>query len=325
MAQLKLVSKIKRIDFSSNSWLDEVQEEAINLANNSTETFLEKYENHADTSGGRYICSDTFKELFPSFTKIEDRALVNDAIHNASAVLAATQFEEVLKRNEPNKTEAVFITGIPGAGKTTYIKDLMSNNDKVKLIFEGQLANPTPTIPKIEQCLAKGLNVTIAVIHIDPEKALENTFKRFNEYGRGGSIEVMSNIQGNLPNGLKKLKEHFGDKIKIIAINRNNSNKILQNETEIEKLINIGSKDEIFKRLKTKLNKDYEVGQISQDCFNQANKTNLTNIMLNQTKSNEITQDEMRAIKKEVNRVGQKVLNSKDNIKNSKIIDKELS
>ena len=282
MAQLKLISKIKRIDFSSNSWLDEVQEEAINLANNSTETFLEKYENHADTSGGCYICSDTFKELFPSFTKIEDRALVNDAIHNASAVLAATQFEEVLKRNEPNKTEAVFITGIPGTGKTTSVKKFM-DKPNTKLIFEGQLANPAPTIPKIEKCLEKGLNVTIAAVHIEPEKALDNTFKRFNEYGRGGSIEVMSSIQGNLPSGLKKLKEHFGDKIDIIAINRNDDkNRLVTKESEIYKMLDIGSKEEIFKRLKTKLDKDYEAGKISQACFNQADKTNLKNIMLNQ-------------------------------------------
>lgn len=38
-----------------------------------------------------------------------------------------------------------------------------------------------------------------------------------------------------------------------------------------------------------------------------------------------ITQDELNKIRNEVNKVGQKVLNSKDNIKNSKIIDKGLS
>ena len=316
MRKIQLVNEIREINFS-NPQQAKIQKEAIQRAKKYTNLMLKRYNEHPDTMGGLYICSDTFKELFPSFRKKEDRLLANDPVHNASAVLAATQFEEVLKRNEPNKTEAVFITGIPGAGKTTYIKDLMSNNDKVKLIFEGQLANPTPTIPKIEQCLAKGLNVTIAVIHIDPEKALENTFKRFNEYGRGGSIEVMSNIQGNLPNGLKKLKEHFGDKIKIIAIDRNKGNKILQNETEIEKLINIGSKDEIFKRLKTKLDKDYEAGKISQACFNQADKTHLTNIMIN-SKNNEI---EVESVMAEARKVASKFRKTnKDKTKGNKEI-----
>lgn len=291
MAQSKLVSAIKKIDFGSNAEMVKIQDEAIALTENSLEDFLKEYNEHSDTMGGRYICSDTFKELFPCFEAKENRALVNDAIHNSSAVLAATQFEEVLKRDEPNKTKAIFITGIPGAGKTTSVKKFMVD-DEVKLIFEGQLANPAPTIPKIEQCLQKKLDVRIVAVHIEPEKALDNTFKRFNEYGRGGSIEVMSSIQGNLPNGLKKLKEHFGDKINIIAIDKNNGeNKILTDEKEIYKLINIGSKEEIFKRLKVKLDQDFQKGKIDKACFAQANETKLNKIMPNRIDPTEKSQN----------------------------------
>ena len=284
MKKIELVSEIKEINFS-NSWQIKIQIETIEIAKKYTNLILKKYNKHPNSINGCYICSDTFKELFSSFQKVEDRFLTNDAVHNASAVLAATQFEEVLKRNEPNKIEAIFITGIPGAGKTTSVRKFMDKAN-IKLIFEGQLANPASSISKIEKCLEKGLSVTIVAVHITLEKALENTFKRFNEYGRGGSIDVMSSIQGNLPSGLKKLKEYFGDKINIIAIDRNNGNKILQDETEIANLINIGSKDETFSRLKIKLDRDFKNGKISEICFNQANKTNLTNIMLNQRKLN---------------------------------------
>ena len=300
---MKLKSEIKKIDFGSNAELEEIQNLAIEFAKNSTEFILEGYNKHPDTMDGRYICSDTFKELFPIFKIKENRALVNDAIHNSSAVLAATQFEEVLKRDEPGKTKAIFITGIPGAGKTTFIRKFMTN-DKVKLIFEGQLANPAPTIPKIEQCLQKNLDVTIAAVHIEPEKALDNTFKRFNEYGRGGSIEVMSSIQGNLPSGLKKLKEHFGDKINITAIDKNNgANKVLTDEKEIYKLIDIGSKEEIFKRLKTKLDQDFQKGKIGKACFAQANETKL-----NKTMSIQIDKAEIAKFKSELERNARKVL-----------------
>ena len=310
---MELKSEIKKIDFGSNAELEEIQNLAVEFAKSSTEFLLESYNDHPDTMGGRYICSDTFKELFPCFEIKENRALVNDAIHNSSAVLAATQFEEVLKRDEPNKTKAIFITGIPGAGKTTSVKNCMTD-DKVKLIFEGQLANPAPTIPKIEQCLQKRLDVTIAAVHIEPEKALDNTFKRFNEYGRGGSIEVMSSIQGNLPSGLKKLKEHFGDKINIIAIDRNSDkNKILTDEKEIYKLISIGSKEEIFKRLKTKLDQDFQKGKIDKACFAQANETKLNKIM-----SIQIDKAEIAKFKSELERNARKVLSlSKKNIDRS--------
>jgi len=133
---MKLKSEIKKIDFGSNAELDEVQNLAIEFAKNSTEFLLEGYNKHPDTMGGRYICSDTFKELFPIFKIKENRALVNDAIHNSSAVLAATQFEEVLKRDEPNKTKAIFITGIPGAGKTTLMYTTLFRflNDRQKFV-----------------------------------------------------------------------------------------------------------------------------------------------------------------------------------------------
>ena len=310
---MELKNEIKKIDFGSNAELEEIQNLAVEFAKSSTEFLLESYNDHPDTMGGRYICSDTFKELFPCFEAKENRALVNDAIHNSSAVLAATQFEEVLKRDEPNKTKAIFITGIPGAGKTTSVKNFMTD-DKVKLIFEGQLANPAPTIPKIEQCLQKKLDVTIAAVHIEPEKALDNTFKRFNEYGRGGSIEVMSSIQGNLPSGLKKLKEHFGDKINIIAIDRNSDkNKILTDEKEIYKLISIGSKEEIFKRLKVKLDQDFQKGRIDKACFAQANETKLNKIM-----SIQIDKAEIAKFKSELERNARKVLSlNKKNIDRS--------
>ena len=310
---MELKSEIKKIDFGSNAELEEIQNLAVEFAKSSTEFLLESYNDHPDTMDGRYICSDTFKELFPCFEAKENRALVNDAIHNSSAVLAATQFEEVLRRDEPNKTKAIFITGIPGAGKTISVKNFMSD-DKVKLIFEGQLANPAPTIPKIEQCLQKRLDVTIAAVHIEPEKALDNTFKRFNEYGRGGSIEVMSSIQGNLPSGLKKLKKHFGDKINIIAIDRNSDrNKILTDEKEIYKLISIGSKEEIFKRLKTKLDQDFQKGRIDKACFAQANETKLNKIM-----SIQIGKAEIAKFKSELERNARKVLSlNKKNIDRS--------
>ena len=42
---------------------------------------------------------------------------------------------------------------------------------------------------------------------------------------------------------------------------------------------NIGSKEEIFKRLKTKLDQDFQKGKIDKACFAQANETKLNKIM----------------------------------------------
>jgi len=54
---------------------------------------------------------------------------------------------------------------------------------------------------------------------------------------------------------------------------------ILTDEKEIYKLISIGSKEEIFKRLKVKLDQDFQKGKIDKACFAQANETKLNSIM----------------------------------------------
>ena len=263
---VKLVSEIKERELSPELML--VQAEAIKLATKGTDTLLENYKKLEGTMNGRYVCADAFKELFPAFRKKEDRAKVNTAIHNSASVLAATQFEEILKQNEPDKSKAIFITGIPGSGKTTTVLTEIANSDyadEVKIVFEGQLSNPVPAIPKIEKCLEKGLEVEIFAVHLDTKKALDNTYTRFEKYGRGASIGIMSDIQANLPNGLKALKERFGESISISVINRD-TNELTEN---FEEVLTIGTQQEIWETLADKLLSDRIDGVINSDCFDQ--------------------------------------------------------
>ena len=267
---VKLVSNISERELHDVE-LASVQNEAIALASNRPPDMLNAYNAKPGTFNGRYVCADTFKQLFPAFEQKDNRSKVNNAIHNSAAVLSATQFEEVIKRNEPDKDQAVFLTGIPGAGKTTTITNDGKLSDRTKIVFEGQLANPSSAIPKIQQCLDANLTVTIVAVHLDASKALVNTFTRFNEYGRGASIGIMSEIQGNLPQGLKQLKEHFGDKISISVMDRNNNNTLIHGDDEkaIE-VLKSGTKDEIQNKLSTKIKQDWLAGKINDQCFLQA-------------------------------------------------------
>jgi hypothetical protein len=38
--------------------------------------------------------------------------------------------------------------------------------------------------------------------------------RRFNEYGRRAGINVMADIRGKLPDGLREIHTHFGDRAK---------------------------------------------------------------------------------------------------------------
>ena len=63
----------------------------------------------------------------------------------------------------PERTNALFLTGVPDVGKTTAV---LANRDRsphdARVVYEGQLADPTHAIPKFEAALATGLNIEIA-------------------------------------------------------------------------------------------------------------------------------------------------------------------
>lgn len=281
----KLSGQISQRDFGNDIALAEMQLDAIKLATNKTDLMLAQYEQKENTLGGRYICADTFKELFPSFEDKENRARANNAVHNAAAVLSATQFDEILKRTELGRNEAIFITGIPGSGKTSTVVNTFVS-DSVKVLFEGQLSNPAAAIPKIQKCIDAGLKVKIYAVHLPAEQALDNTFKRFNEYGRGASIGIMAEIQGNLPRGLASIKEKFQDNVSIAVIDKTNQNKVVEEFDDVLAVLSVGTKEEILSGLGKKILNDKASDIISSACFEQAKGSMSMNELMDISKNN---------------------------------------
>ncbi len=147
---------------------------------------------------GRYVNSDLMKEMFPEYSvSKEHRNRYNLPVHNAAAVLAAAQFRAAIADDSiPGRTNALFLTGVPGAGKTTAV---LANRDQfpqdARIVYEGQLADPVHALRKFEAGLAKGLNIEIRAIHVSSEQALTNTILPFEREGRGATIEALARIQ----------------------------------------------------------------------------------------------------------------------------------
>ena len=55
------------------------------------------------------------------------------------------------------------------------------------------------------------------MVHPLPEYALNNTFKRFREFGRGAAIETRANIQGGLPDCLVAVHDRFGEAVGLVV------------------------------------------------------------------------------------------------------------
>lgn len=193
---------------------------AMERATSKTDDVLRQYAARTDTFGGRYVCADTMKELMPGYAQSrESRNALNVAVHNSASVLSAEQFRRVVGQGFTSDSNvAVFITGIPGAGKSTAVETAVARNAAV--VFEGQLSRPAPSFDKIDRALKAGFDVHIMAVHVPPEVALERTNARFtsSHNGRGASIAVMAEIQGNLPAGLNQIRQKFGEAVHLVAI-----------------------------------------------------------------------------------------------------------
>lgn len=267
-------------DFKHDAVLEKVQKNAVWLAQNQTQELINAYKRMDSTFQGRYIASDMMKEVFKDYRQSPaHRNQYNNAVHNSAAALAAKHFEQMLEESSVDgKKRVVFLTGSPGAGKTSAVINNGQLDEDIKVIFEGQLANApqNPAImEKIQQAIDKGYQVEIIAINPLPEQALDNTFKRYYdpEDGRGAPIATMARIQGNTYEGLKYLHNQFGDKLTLSIVDKpegNHSIKTYNGWEHLAVLQSQGTEQQITQRLENRLIKQYQQGVIDYDCFKQA-------------------------------------------------------
>ena len=198
-----------------NKTVEEVQE-LINAENYIIEDAVENEEEHIknynelDSSfNGRYICSDLMKETFSIYTEsIESRKKYSEVIHNSCACLAAEAFERQV--NNPEIKGCIFLTGVPGAGKSYLIQSIIFSGilGTDKMVYEGDIT--TPSIKEKMQML-KDHDKDIMILVVNPtlELAQANAIRRHFEIGRGASSQTMARIMSKLPNAIRELNEEF--------------------------------------------------------------------------------------------------------------------
>lgn len=255
----------------------DVQEAIAKAVEADSSEYIRRYCEDPRSIDGRYICADLFKEVFePYRASRESRSRYNNCVHNTAAALAGEQFRQVLtlpSYRQQARDKVVFLTGIPGAGKTSLVlsqDDALA--DDVHAIFEGQMAKPATTIPKVRAVLEEGLRPVIFAVHVQPEFALRNTFKRFKEEGRGASVGVMSQIMGGLPDGLREVYCALGDAVALAVVDARNPchRRLLLGWNHLQVLESAGNEQQIRQRLETELEREWHAGRIDADCYQQA-------------------------------------------------------
>ena len=199
-----------------------LQEKIARQVETDPEIFLTRFVALPQSFGGRFISADLFKETFDEYRgSRERREACNSSAHNAAGALATEQFRRVLMLPAHDEAPAVeLVTGVSGAGKTLAILERGRLPDGVHAVFEVSLASREVAEAKIRQILVRGFLPVIVAVHVKPEQALENTFRRRAIIGRGADLDAMAATQAGLPEGLRRVREQFADAVKLQVIDR---------------------------------------------------------------------------------------------------------
>lgn len=251
----------------------EVEARVIQRVEANPEKLFELYRQLPESLNGRYVNSDLFKEIFPEYAASPaHRTVFNVPVHNSAAVLANELFHKmVAETDHQNRNSILFITGIPGAGKSTAIQKNAIDLNKYKAIYEGQLSTYEQAKEKISWCLKHNCDADVFAFHRDPEGALQNTFLRFMTLGRGASIFAMSTIQGNLGNSIEKLYNEFSKSVTFCTIDLRSDNlDPICGKSGIAILKSEGDVHAIRERLECELEKWRKSGRITESCYREA-------------------------------------------------------
>ncbi len=254
-----------------------VQLKAINEALNNTDALLARYSELPEAHNGRYVGADLVKELFDDYNQSrEARNRYNAPVHNSAAALAGRLFERAVTENaQPGCDRAAFLTGSPGSGKTTAVMREGGVKANYAVVYEGQMFRPEQSFAKIDAAIAQGLKPEIIAVHPRPESALENTFQRFDYVGRGASINVMSQIQGELAAGLQQIHARYGNAVELKVhdtreVAQTGNAVRLTGWQHLPVLASEGTSDEIKNRLAEELERHRRAGTITDACYRQA-------------------------------------------------------
>ena len=251
-----------------------VQERAMKAAKDDPGKLIDAYRHDARSFDGRYVAADLFKETFPEFSASKEaRNRYNNAVHNSAAVLSSALFKANLAEpREAGKDTVYFLTGVPGAGKTSLILGSGSLPRDAHMVFEGQMSNYETSEAKISQVIAAGFVPRIMVVHVRPEYALDKTLQRFTEEGRGSSLATIANIQSGLPESVSRLGAYFGNNLLLDVIDmRDRQNPVhMQGFENVSILKSEGNHEHIQQRLEARLEEHRDAGRISDDAYRQA-------------------------------------------------------
>jgi 8-oxo-dGTP pyrophosphatase MutT (NUDIX family) len=229
-----------------------------------------------DAEGGKVINTDVARELSPDYMKDRTQAA---AVHEPSSQFIKDRYAEMLAQPPaPGELPMVLFTaGGAGAGKSTAIKgvkDVADLKAKAQIVYDTNLDGYSSGKKKIEQALAAGKQVNIAMIVRDPEDALvAGALKRAEaqrkKFGTGRTVPLATHIkthQGAVET-VNRLAMEYADHQHVqihIIDNTHGFGKAKQQSVEWLKSV---AYNDIEGRVKKALEREHDEGRISHETY----------------------------------------------------------
>jgi N12 class adenine-specific DNA methylase/adenine-specific DNA methylase len=148
----------------------EIQDKTIRDVLADPQKWLDAYDRHKDSNGGKEINSDVAKELFDEYT-FDPLARVS-AVHEASSMIAALAFRQKL-RDLPKGSKVLYLAGGGGSGKGFALKNVIT--EAHDLVFDGVMKSVDGNKDVITLAREHGHSPRIvAVITPAPVAAVQN-------------------------------------------------------------------------------------------------------------------------------------------------------
>jgi hypothetical protein len=253
---------------------NEFQEKFIAMArDDATRAELyRKYDADSLSFSGKYVAADLFKDMFEDYSLDKNtRFFLNAPLHNTATVLAADFLENRMRANQERK-DILFLTGSPGSGKTTALLAGRIFPRFASLIFEGKADNSEAFKQKVRAALESNLVPKIIAVKNTPQECLKNSIARYEHYGRGTTVNIISQFHANYFDWLDALRAEFGNDLQfaLFDFSERSDYRYVGGWENLELLKSNGGQDDIRKMLLASLEAMHNGGLVSDAAYRQA-------------------------------------------------------
>jgi hypothetical protein len=199
--------------------LTERSEVFLHRVKSDPEGYVSRYLEAHTENGIVKISADRARSLFPEYGSSKEGAFENTESTNAAASkIAGAAFDKAVASGDLKGKQVDFITGMPGAGKSTAENAPHDNRGQLALVYEGNLSDPQLLQRRVQEVIDAGAEPTLYYVKAPAKTALDRMVDRQGKIGRYVPIQYGAQVAANTPKSIEALHKQFGGQVQYRTI-----------------------------------------------------------------------------------------------------------